>query len=83
MQWQAGGSYLMNQRAFALLLTMSDAHARPIWGQLPGGLPGFTLAGSPIQIAIQMPDVAPARRRFCSAISGRPTRSLTGGRRRC
>src|SRR5215471_9807663 len=23
-QWQAGGSYLMNQRTFALLMTMSD-----------------------------------------------------------
>ncbi len=59
MQWQAGASYLMNQRTFALLLTMSDSAQRPIWGQLPGGLPGFTLAGSPINIATQMPDVQP------------------------
>ncbi len=59
MEWQAGCSYLMNQRTFGLLLTMSDSAQRPIWGQLPGGLPGFTLAGSPINIVTQMPDVQP------------------------
>lgn len=59
MEWQNGASYLMNQRTFALLLTMSDSAQRPIWGQLPGGLPGFTLAGSPINIVTQMPDVSP------------------------
>jgi HK97 family phage major capsid protein len=59
MQWHAGGSYIMNQRTFALLLTMSDALNRPLWGQLPGGVPGFMLAGSPIVIVSQMPDVQP------------------------
>lgn len=58
-QWHAGGSYLVNQRTFALLLTMSDASARPLWTTLPGTEPGYTLAGSPIVIASQMPDVAP------------------------
>jgi HK97 family phage major capsid protein len=52
-QWQAAGSFLMNQRTFALLLTMNVSVQRPIWGQLPGALPGFTLAGSPIQIVTQ------------------------------
>ena len=32
---QAGGSYLMNQRTFALLLTMSDAYSWPLWTSLP------------------------------------------------
>jgi len=41
MQWQNGGSYLMNQRTFAMLLTMSDAGERPIWSSLPGEEPGF------------------------------------------
>ncbi len=59
MEWQAGAIYLMNQRTFALLLTMSDSAQGPIWGQWPGGLPGFTLAGSPIRIVTQMPDVQP------------------------
>src|SRR6516225_6186014 len=59
MQWHAGGSYIMNQRTFALLLTMSDALNRPLWGQLPGGVPGFMLAGSPIVIVSQFPDVQP------------------------
>jgi HK97 family phage major capsid protein len=30
MQWQNGASFLMNQRTFALLLTMSDAGGRPM-----------------------------------------------------
>jgi HK97 family phage major capsid protein len=59
MQWQPGSSYLMNQRTFALLMTMSDTSTRPLWTSLPGTEPGFTLAGSPIHIATQMPDVAP------------------------
>jgi HK97 family phage major capsid protein len=59
MQWQAQGSYLMNQRSFSLLMTMTDASQRPLWGALPGAEPGFMLAGSPIIIASQMPDVAP------------------------
>lgn len=49
----------MNQRTAALLITMSDATGRPLLSQLPQGLPGFMIAGSPITIASQMPDVAP------------------------
>jgi HK97 family phage major capsid protein len=49
----------MNQRTFALLMTMSDTSTRPLWAQLPGGAPGFTFCGSPINIVSQMPDVAP------------------------
>jgi HK97 family phage major capsid protein len=58
-QWRNGASFLMNQRTFALLLTMSDAGGRPIWSSLPGEEPGFRLVGSPIMIASQMPDFAP------------------------
>jgi HK97 family phage major capsid protein len=49
----------MNQRTFALLMTMNDSMARQLWTSVPGSKPGFTLAGSPIVIASQMPDVAP------------------------
>lgn len=59
LQWQAGASYLMNQRTFALLVTMSDAQSRPLWAQLPEGMPGFQIAGAPIRIVSQMPDIAP------------------------
>jgi HK97 family phage major capsid protein len=59
MQWQTGASYLMNQRTFAQLLTMSDAGGRPMWTTLPGEEPGFRLAGSPVIIASQMPDCMP------------------------
>src|SRR5215831_6815774 len=59
MQYHTNGSYLMNQRTFALLITMSDATGRPLLTQLPQGHPGFLLDGSRIVIATQMPDVAP------------------------
>jgi len=58
-QWQAGASYFMNQRTLGLLLTMSDAIGRPLFGQLPGGMPGFQFAGWPIHIVTQMPNAAP------------------------
>jgi HK97 family phage major capsid protein len=58
MQWPAGGSYLMNQRTFALLMTMSDATGRPLIGTLQT-MPGFGFMGTPIQIVTQMPDVGP------------------------
>src|SRR5262245_34957980 len=57
MQWHTGSSYLMNQRTFALLHTMSDAIGRPLLSPIPQG-PGFVLDGSPIKIASQMPDAA-------------------------
>ena len=59
LEWQANGSFFMNQKTLALLLTMSDTSNRPLWGQLPGGLPGFVLAGSPIVVNTWMPDVVP------------------------
>ena len=49
----------MNQRTFSLIMPMSDAQSRPLWGQLPEGAPGYTIAGSPIKIASQMPDWLP------------------------
>jgi HK97 family phage major capsid protein len=59
MQWQAGASFLLNQRTWAQVMTMSDAAGRPIWNQAPGGEPGFMLAGSPVHIVTQMPDAMP------------------------
>jgi HK97 family phage major capsid protein len=64
-QWLTGGSYLMNTRTLGLVLTMSDASGRPIWAPLPAFAPGgasgigMSIAGSPVQIASQMPDVLP------------------------
>lgn len=57
MEWQANGSFLMNARSFGLLISMSDAIGRPLFGQLPSGIAGFMLAGSPINIVTWMPDV--------------------------
>jgi HK97 family phage major capsid protein len=59
LQWQTDASYLMNQRTFALLMTMSDAASRPISTASPEGAPGFQIAGSSIRIVSQLPDVAP------------------------
>lgn len=57
MEWHMGCTYLMNQRTFALLLTMSDPNGRPMISNF--GTMGFSFCGSPIQIVSQMPDVAP------------------------
>lgn len=59
IQWHNGASFLMNQNTYALLACSSDAQARPLWTTMPGSEPGYTLAGSPITIASQIPDVAP------------------------
>jgi HK97 family phage major capsid protein len=59
IQWHANGAYIMNQRVFALLLTMSDAIGRPILTQLPQATASFMLAGSPIVLATWMPDCLP------------------------
>jgi HK97 family phage major capsid protein len=58
-QWMACASYLCNQRTWAQIMCMSDATGRPLWSQVPGGEPGFMLAGSPVHIASQFPDIAP------------------------
>jgi len=61
LQWQEGSSYLMNQRTFALLQTMSSAEGRPLFGPTGTNTPGtgFSFAGSPVNIVSQMPDVSP------------------------
>jgi HK97 family phage major capsid protein len=59
MQWQAGSNFYMNQRTAALLFSMSDTTGRPLLTALPERQPGFMLAGSPIVIVSQLPDVAP------------------------
>src|SRR5262249_26285739 len=43
---------------------MSDAIGRPLWGPLPDGAPGFQVAGSPLNIVTQMPDVSPGGTRI-------------------
>jgi len=58
-QWHAGGSYLMNQRTFALLLTIFDANGRTLLNMMPQGMAGYQLAESPITIVSQMPDCVP------------------------
>lgn len=62
-QYWAGGRYLLNQRTFGLLLTTSTPEGRPLIAAFPQTISpsatGFSLFGSPITIAQQMPDVAP------------------------
>jgi HK97 family phage major capsid protein len=61
IQWMDGCSYLMNQRTFALLQSMSSADGRPLFGQMGTNTPGtgFQFAGSPINIVSQIPDCQP------------------------
>jgi hypothetical protein len=63
-QYQARGSYLMNGRTLGMCMTMTDAAARPILLPVPitsdGRVgSGFMIAGSPVHIVTQFPDVAP------------------------
>lgn len=53
-----GTSYLMNSNTFGLTLTMSDAMGRPIMLSSPLQAGQYIIAGSPVVIANQMPDVA-------------------------
>jgi hypothetical protein len=57
--WDPAGAYLMNQKTAGLLFTMSDANGRPIMIPSMQNPLVFTLLGSPLRIATQMPDVAP------------------------
>jgi HK97 family phage major capsid protein len=59
MQYHAGAVYLMNQRTFGQILTMSDALGRPIMIQSPVDPGQFLINGSPIRITTQMPDIVP------------------------
>src|SRR5262249_36606471 len=60
IQWHAGGSYLMNQRTWALLATMTDAIGRPLFTPTPvQNEVGFLLNGSPVNIVTQMPECLP------------------------
>jgi HK97 family phage major capsid protein len=54
----AGGAYLMNQNTFSQVLTMSDANGRPIMLSSPTEDGQFRIAGSPVRIVTQIPDVA-------------------------
>ena len=59
-QWHGEGIYVMNQRSWALVATMTDAIGRPLFAPSPiQGQPNFLLNGSPVIIATQMPDVLP------------------------
>ena len=68
--WDAATSgYLMNQNTAGLLFSMTDGNGRPILTPSLQDPLVFTLLGSPLKIATQMPDVAPtARRSRCSTI---------------
>ena len=63
VQFHGGGAnlgrYLMNQHTFGLVLTMSDAMGRPIMMAMPTEAGQFLIAGSPVNIVTQMPNVAP------------------------
>ncbi|UGY16730.1 phage major capsid protein [Bradyrhizobium septentrionale] len=57
--WDPAGAYLMNQRTAGMLFSMSDANGRPIIVPSLQDPLVFSLLGSPLRIASQMPDVAP------------------------
>src|SRR5262249_30231583 len=59
LQYHAGGQYWMNQRTWALCLTMSDAISRPLMIQDPTEPSKYSINGSPVVIVTQLPDVAP------------------------
>ena len=59
VQWQSEASYIMNQYTWAYLACQTDASGRPLFAGLPGGEPGFTLGGAPVQTCR-------------TAVSGRP-----------
>ena len=59
IQWHDGCAFYMNQRTYALVATMSIADGRPLLSSLPEGAPGMMLAGFPIRILSQLPDVGP------------------------
>ena len=54
----AAGAYLMNQVTFGLVLTLSDSMGRPIMMASPAQAGQYLIAGSPVVIANQMPNVA-------------------------
>jgi len=60
MEWQGECRYLMNQRTWALLSTMSDGIGRPLLTPSPiQSEAAFMLNGSPVTVVTQMPDVLP------------------------
>lgn len=59
MQWHSGSIYLLNQRSFGQILTMSDSIGRPIMIANPTQPGVFVIGGWPVRIATQLPDVAP------------------------
>jgi HK97 family phage major capsid protein len=55
----ATSAYLMNQNTAGLLFSMTDANGRPIIVPSLQDPLVFTLLGSPLKIATQMPDCVP------------------------
>jgi HK97 family phage major capsid protein len=55
------GTFLMNAATLGLVVTMSDGLGRPIWMPTPAteGGGGFQIAGSPVRIVSQLPNVEP------------------------
>src|SRR5262249_49024597 len=58
-QWHANGAYIMNQRTFAQILTMSDATGRPIMLADPTQPGRMLINGSPVILTTWMPNVEP------------------------
>jgi HK97 family phage major capsid protein len=58
MSFVGGGSYWMNQYTMGQALTLSDSMGRPILLADPTEAGTFMIAGSPVQIVTQMPNVA-------------------------
>jgi HK97 family phage major capsid protein len=54
-----GSAYLMNQRTFGLMLTMSDAMGRPIMIASPVEPGQYLINGSPLRLVTQMPGATP------------------------
>jgi len=60
MEWHGTGTYLMNQRTWGLISTMTDGIGRPLFTPSPiQNQAGFLLNGSPVAIVTQMPDCLP------------------------
>ena len=59
MQWQDNAVYVMNQKTFAMILTMSSADGRPLMISDPTQPGRRLIEGSRVVIQNFMPDIAP------------------------
>jgi HK97 family phage major capsid protein len=59
VQWHSVAVWVMNQRTFGQVLTMSDAMGRPLMIASPVNAGQYIISGLPVKIATQMPDCVP------------------------